>query len=337
MIKFFRKIRQKLVMENKTSKYFKYAIGEILLVIIGILIALQINNWNDNQNNLKEVENAIFQVLEDIEEDIVTVDKIYKIIVYTDSLAENVLNSQYTSNDYKENYRLFWVGLQYSTFDYQVAGINALENLQKIIPKKHKDIVSEINKFYVNYGKRYNKSFEIERTNTTENHRYLLETQDWYYLLRDRKYNDKMIDFYLNSPRYKNMVAMFKSNNRDGGFAREYQVGAVQLLLKLREKLNIEKPLHSVVAEMLGKPQKNEFKKFVGRYKRDDGEISVISNLAGFLTFDGRILKNTSTYNFDFVFSKDWRLEFKEENGEIVELNAYAPMLIGSAKKIKND
>ena len=133
------------------------------------------------------------------------------------------------------------------------------------------------------------------------------------------------------------MVAMFKSNNRDGGFAREYQVGAVQLLLKLREKLNIEKPLHSVVAEMLGKPQKNEFKKFVGRYKRDDGEISVISNLAGFLTFDGRILKNTSTYNFDFVFSKDWRLEFKEENGEIVELNAYAPMLIGSAKKIKND
>ncbi len=46
MIKFFRKIRQNLLMENKTGKYFKYAIGEILLVVIGILIALQINNWN---------------------------------------------------------------------------------------------------------------------------------------------------------------------------------------------------------------------------------------------------------------------------------------------------
>ena len=46
MIKFFRNIRQILIMENNTSKYLKYAIGEIVLVVIGILIALQINNWN---------------------------------------------------------------------------------------------------------------------------------------------------------------------------------------------------------------------------------------------------------------------------------------------------
>ncbi|MCK0178015.1 DUF6090 family protein [Flavobacteriaceae bacterium S0862] len=51
MIKFFRKIGQNLLMENKTGKYFKYAIGEILLVVIGILIALQINNWNENQKD----------------------------------------------------------------------------------------------------------------------------------------------------------------------------------------------------------------------------------------------------------------------------------------------
>ncbi|WP_144374453.1 DUF6090 family protein [Winogradskyella sp. PG-2] len=49
MIKFFRKIRQNLLMENKTGKYFKYAIGEIILVVIGILIALQINNWNQER------------------------------------------------------------------------------------------------------------------------------------------------------------------------------------------------------------------------------------------------------------------------------------------------
>lgn len=49
MIKFFRQIRFKLMSENKTSKYFKYAIGEIVLVVIGILIALQINNWNSER------------------------------------------------------------------------------------------------------------------------------------------------------------------------------------------------------------------------------------------------------------------------------------------------
>lgn len=73
MIKFFRKIRYNLIDKNKTGKYFKYAIGEILLVVIGILIALQINNWNeakkirDNEiiylNNLKrDLELSITEI-----------------------------------------------------------------------------------------------------------------------------------------------------------------------------------------------------------------------------------------------------------------------------------
>ena len=49
MIKFFRKIRQNLLRDNKFSKYLLYAIGEIVLVVIGILIALQINNWNQQR------------------------------------------------------------------------------------------------------------------------------------------------------------------------------------------------------------------------------------------------------------------------------------------------
>ncbi|PWH83957.1 hypothetical protein DIS18_05245 [Algibacter marinivivus] len=59
MIKFFRKIRQNLLMENKTGKYLKYAIGEIILVIIGILIALSINNWNTNRKLKSEEQNLL--------------------------------------------------------------------------------------------------------------------------------------------------------------------------------------------------------------------------------------------------------------------------------------
>lgn len=54
MIKFFRKIRQKVLTENKLSNYLIYAIGEIILVVIGILIALQINNWNERRKANKQ-------------------------------------------------------------------------------------------------------------------------------------------------------------------------------------------------------------------------------------------------------------------------------------------
>jgi uncharacterized membrane protein YgaE (UPF0421/DUF939 family) len=51
MIKFFRKIRQNMLAKNKTGTYFKYAIREIVLVMIGILLALQVSNWNQERKD----------------------------------------------------------------------------------------------------------------------------------------------------------------------------------------------------------------------------------------------------------------------------------------------
>jgi hypothetical protein len=70
MIKFFRKIRQNLLMENKTGKYFKYAIGEIVLVVIGILIALQINNFNEQRKDSEKEQVVLKQLKEDYETDL---------------------------------------------------------------------------------------------------------------------------------------------------------------------------------------------------------------------------------------------------------------------------
>jgi len=66
MIKFFRKIRQKLLSDGKFSKYIIYAAGEIILVVIGILIALQINNWNVENQALNEIENNFQNLSEDL-------------------------------------------------------------------------------------------------------------------------------------------------------------------------------------------------------------------------------------------------------------------------------
>ncbi|MBT8395053.1 MAG: hypothetical protein KJN66_09415 [Bacteroidia bacterium] len=70
MIKFFRKIRQNLLSQGKTGKYFKYAIGEILLVVIGILIALQVNNWNEKRKIEKQFKVTLDQLYTSINVDL---------------------------------------------------------------------------------------------------------------------------------------------------------------------------------------------------------------------------------------------------------------------------
>ena len=70
MIKFFRKIRQNLLSEGKNGNYLKYAIGEIVLVVIGILIALQINNWNQGRVNKKNENEYLTEIIKEIEANI---------------------------------------------------------------------------------------------------------------------------------------------------------------------------------------------------------------------------------------------------------------------------
>jgi hypothetical protein len=74
MIPFFRKIRRGLLSENKVSKYLLYARGEIVLVVIGILIALQINNWNETQKNKRAETQVLSSLLQEFEENLLILD-----------------------------------------------------------------------------------------------------------------------------------------------------------------------------------------------------------------------------------------------------------------------
>ena len=75
MIKFFRKIRQDLLRDNKTGDYLKYAVGEIVLVVIGILIALSINNWNESRKNDLEQALLVKNIIEDLRLDFIHINK----------------------------------------------------------------------------------------------------------------------------------------------------------------------------------------------------------------------------------------------------------------------
>ena len=89
MIKFFRQIRRDLMEKNKTGKYFKYAIGEIVLVVIGILIALSINNWNEERKTKLKAQVYIDQIINDIGKDTLNINDLIKTAKIEDTYISN--------------------------------------------------------------------------------------------------------------------------------------------------------------------------------------------------------------------------------------------------------
>ena len=67
MLRFFRRLRQNFLVENKTTKYLLYALGEIILIVIGILVALQINNWNEANKERRLEAQLIHLLISDLE------------------------------------------------------------------------------------------------------------------------------------------------------------------------------------------------------------------------------------------------------------------------------
>lgn len=98
MIKFFRCIRKDLISNGKTGKYFKYAIGEIILVVIGILIALQINNWNEKQKLDSKTQEYYVQLKDNLNKDVIFANQIIE-------KFENYLKDleAYTNSYYEED------------------------------------------------------------------------------------------------------------------------------------------------------------------------------------------------------------------------------------------
>ena len=98
MIKFFRHIRQNLIMKNQTGKYFKYAIGEIILVVIGILIALQINNWNETRKERAQEQELLAQLQSEFKSNLEQLDQ--KIKMRKDMISASLKLLHYV--DYPE-------------------------------------------------------------------------------------------------------------------------------------------------------------------------------------------------------------------------------------------
>ena len=202
MIKFFRRIRQKLITDGKLSRYLVYALGEIILVVIGILIALSINNWNERNKNEIYVEALLNTIESNLIKEIKSTNARMHYYSQKDSFANLVLTDALFKNDYINNPELSFLIYRSEGPIYLPESIKTLLDKEEELPSQHtpilniaKDIEKRISVFDETYK-------HLNDVNIQENFEFLANHIPTY-IKRDSLTTATKIDFYLKSESYK--------------------------------------------------------------------------------------------------------------------------------------
>ena len=134
----FIKIRHNLLAKNKTGIYLKYAIGEIVLVVLGILIALSINNWNERRKNYEKQEILIKNIIEDLKLDFIHISNSHNQVTSQINLIDNLIEKTFESEK-KLNYNS--IGLIRFSSDFRpISQRNHTESISNL----EDDLIREI-------------------------------------------------------------------------------------------------------------------------------------------------------------------------------------------------
>ena len=225
MIKFFRHIRKDLMEKNKTGKYIKYAVGEIVLVVIGILIALSISNWNEKRK-LNNTINGVYSIIkDDLLSDIETIDKVLVATRSRDSIFKRVINKDMTYNDYlKCNYCLRILG-GFPDIKLKTRGLNLLEQNSTILNLYEDSLSIKINEFYSFFNTEIDVAIEEVDVDYNDNRTYFKNNMTWFEDYVNGAFNEDLVKYALTSQDYRNRVVSFKGlyYNLYQGYLRQYK------------------------------------------------------------------------------------------------------------------
>ena len=303
-------------MENKTGKYFKYAIGEIILVVIGILIALQINNWNTNKANEKQAYSQLLEVQKEVLNNIVAFDETGTYYFQKLSDVRRVFSDTLTIEDYQKSRTLRNIMTSSQTILTQNEAFNKLAENADNLPDQYKPLVAELKNLY------NHSSFERSRVNLGELQKKYFEFVSEFSESMYRDEYDAIYQFMLTNKGYKNKLARFSWTLDDLAFAlvdKKYNAITVYYQMVALGFPNSDNPiLKTMVQEVTPKVAES----FVGNYTNTIDTISIDFKNKEFLGYYSKYnfynplkMKDSSTLIFVGM-----TLEFNDDKSEFYNL-----------------
>ncbi len=233
MINFFRKIRRRFF-SNKASSYLLYAIGEIVLVMIGILLALQVNNWNEERKRNKQFKTILKTVRADLVTDTLRAGYVIKFYDSINKYSTKVINNEYDKNSISECLLCRSLTTLYQPFTVQDKGYNMLKNFEEFEINNKDSLQTNILQFYKSMTDILEQSNEFVKSETLKNLEYY-KSQPWFISWMQSQFTEEMSIYFGESIDYKNRVAsnLILASQNHAGFVRAHKEGATNLIKRI--------------------------------------------------------------------------------------------------------
>jgi len=208
MIRFFRTIRQSLLAQGRITRYLTYAVGEILLVVIGILIAVNINDWNADRKQQREIQQLLTVFEKDLTANIKDCTWLLEWVASRDSICELIVQGKATWEMYEAK------TVRPVFTNYNVASINQ-ENLERLLAKEElmgagSEPLLQLLKTYKDLIEREAITAERFRAYVYDQNKFLMDNATWYTAYRDSS-SEEALDYFLNDPIYRNKTYFYQT------------------------------------------------------------------------------------------------------------------------------
>jgi hypothetical protein len=277
MIRFFRKIRQSLLLENKFSKYLLYAVGEIILVMIGILLALQVNNWNTQKVQEEKTDLILRKMQRDLLADISQAKQAISFYRQKDSLVQVIRAGNLTPESLAINGgELLLIERHFHDVKIHKAGYKQYTTHIAELPFLSAKIEeSQLDELYIE-NVAWIEAFANDLVKfVDEDTRYRVENFSWFSSHFYGKNNmEQGIDYILNNPRYKNQLYMYRVKYVNLTLhLKKFVHAGVALYTQIEEQLGNENPLPDVVQNESLSLSPKQLAAYTGKFSLVEGEL----------------------------------------------------------------
>ena len=183
-----------------------YAVGEIILVVLGILIAVSINNWNENRKQQKELKNIYSTIREDLRNDIGEITKVLNYYKQIEPYFKTIINDSLTREKYMENPSYAFIILGFPEISFDQRGFKLLSDYRNSSDSYQDTLIATIVDFYTERMKEIEVDDELRSRDFNENFDHWKSNYDWWAkYIHDKDYR-AFTDYAFTSD-YKNRVA----------------------------------------------------------------------------------------------------------------------------------